>query len=537
MEPVSVRKKRSAGGRPSVPKPKKLNVVASAPSDPVGVTPGFNLGGRRGSVQTGNFKKVVKKVAALYQPGDLNNMPCWVFVIKSRSCEWIRFFDSSLSVIVHGTIENEKYSEATKKDEPRRAAFQARRKKPHLFLDPTCQGTAFVRAVEVSVNNVPVKSNLFNTHLLHYTRANRIFCGRPSTYFRYASDTVVNAVPDVEDPDTVLSSSMWEATRPFHYRNYRSTIGNRVPVYLDGIWPFDTKCKTLETLDREREAPMYFPPDTTIEIKMHLQPGYAGIFMPPFDSFAEYRTTRSPVTAEAKEEYTSKTMEFQDVVLEYESAELTEREHLRMLSVFNTSGKVAHYDFDIVKSQHCTLIANQSYTENVFQIQPFCRLVFVFFQPYFATTYTPETYKPISGFSQFPEHCTKLRALFAGEPLVAEEFRAFGTRAENHQISKKIYVDYLKDRGIWRSFEEMFPGKDGREALNQLLVFDLKKYMSAKTEHLSIQCEFGARTSPADQQILALTVHPTGRATCRSTPHTSLWEWEFTEKSYDLQRQ
>lgn len=531
-----MRKKRAPAAA-AAPPLKKLHLNASEPSE--GVTPGFNLGGRKGGIQSGNFKKVVKKVAGLYQPGDLSNMPCWVFVIKSRSSEWIKFFDSSLSVVVYGSDPNPEYKEETKtKDTLKRFAWQAREKKPLMFLDPTCQGTAWIRAVEVSVNNVPVKTNMHNSHLLHYTRANRIFCGRPSTYFRYAADTSMGTVTSDKTAEEVLSYAMLEGTRPFHYRNEATTVGNRIPVFLDGIWPFDSKCKTLETLDREKEMSQYFPPDTTIEIRLHLQPPYAGVFHAPADAFTEYWGSDKSTGAELAENVVrAKKIQFQEVALEYESAELTEKEHIRMLSVFNTPGKVAHYDYDVVKSQHCTLLANQSYTENVFQVQPFCRLVFVFFQPYYATTYTEETLRPISGFSQFPANCTKLRATFGGEPLVAEDFRGFGIMRENHQISKKIYVDYLRDRGIWRSFDEMFPSMDARQSLNQLLVFDLKKYMSAKTEHLSIQCEFGSSTSPERQQILLLSVHPTGRATCRSTPKSSLWEWEFTERSFELARQ
>lgn len=541
MEGGSGRKRRSEPGAPAGPKPKKLDVNAPSASEPVGVTPGFNLGGRKGGLQAGNYKKVVKKVAALYQPGDLNTMPCWVFVIKSKNSEWIRFFDSSPSIIVYGKIPNPDYDASVPAAE-RQAEFhalQARDKRPLMYLDPTCQGTAWIKAVEVSVNNVPVKSNLFNSHLLHYTRANRIFSGRPgASYFAFDTDTVLETSSSRTDVAhmTALTRAMYEGTRPFHYRNNVAAVGNRVPIYLDGIWPFDSKCRTLETLDREREMPLYFPPDTTIEIRLHLQPPLAGIFRSPADTHAEY-IARSQPTGEQLREVENFTLEFQEVVMEYESAELTEKEHLSMMASFSSPGKVAHYDYDIVKSQHCTLLANQSYTENVFQVQPFCRLVYIFFQPFFATTYTEGSHRPISGFSQFPASCSKMRVEFGGEALVAEEFLAFGNRSENHQISKKIYVDYLKERGIWRSFEEMFSSRAGRDSINQLLVFDLKRYMSAKTEHLSIQCQFGLNTSPPNQQILVISVHPTGRATCRSTPKSTLWEWEFTEKTYTLSHQ
>jgi hypothetical protein len=53
--------------------------------------------------------------------------------------------------------------------------------------------------------------------------------------------------------------------------------------------------------------------------------------------------------------------------------------------------------------------------------------------------------------------------------------------------------------------------------------------MSDKVELLTIQHEFAnTATSPLKQQVVCLSVHPNGKATCRSGSTQYEWIWEFS---------
>lgn len=103
------------------------------------------------------------------------------------------------------------------------------------------------------------------------------------------------------------------------------------------------------------------------------------------------------------------------------------------------------------------------------------------------------------------------------------------------QMSKRTYFDSLREKNLMRRFEELFPRGGLKKSLNQFLCFDLKAYMSTKTETLTLECDFaGPLASPANRHVLLFSIHPSGEATCRSGgPHRD-WIWEFKEKEYSI---
>jgi hypothetical protein len=119
---------------------------------------------------------------------------------------------------------------------------------------------------------------------------------------------------------------------------------------------------------------------------------------------------------------------------------------------------------------------------------------------------------------------------FAGERnLIRKKFENFGVEGVNNNISKKIYYNYLRqNRMINCSFEKLFPRKEDTFSLVQAFVLDVKHLMSDKTEMLTIQHKFAISTSPGKHQVVCLSVHPNGRATCRSGLSQFEWIWSFT---------
>jgi hypothetical protein len=82
------------------------------------------------------------------------------------------------------------------------------------------------------------------------------------------------------------------------------------------------------------------------------------------------------------------------------------------------------------------------------------------------------------------------------------------------------------------SFGQIFPREKDVYSLVQAFVLDVKDYMSDKVELLTIQHEFANNAnSPAKQQVVCLSVHPNGKATCRSGSTQYEWIWEFSASS------
>jgi hypothetical protein len=113
--------------------------------------------------------------------------------------------------------------------------------------------------------------------------------------------------------------------------------------------------------------------------------------------------------------------------------------------------------------------------------------------------------------------------------LITQKFENFGVEGVNDDISKKIYYNYLRqNRMINVPFDKLFPREEDTFSLVQAFVLDVKHLMSDKTEMLTIQHEFATSTSPGKHQVVCLSVHPNGRATCRSGSSQFEWIWSFT---------
>lgn len=78
------------------------------------------------------------------------------------------------------------------------------------------------------------------------------------------------------------------------------------------------------------------------------------------------------------------------------------------------------------------------------------------------------------------------------------------------------------------SFDDIFSAEPDSQSIVQLLPIDLRHLDSAKTERLTVEMNFATAThSPANTQILVLSVHSNGRAVCSADKDVHDWKWDF----------
>jgi len=494
-------------------------VTVPTPKD----VPEFNLAGRPDQLNKG-IKRTTVEVAEPYHMSNINTESYWHFVIRSSKEEWIRFNTDSISAVLYGTYTNPDYIENSPRAElaSQTLALRAGINAPFMFLDPSVMGTSFVYRVDVAINNQNVPTNsCVGDLLLQYCRCANVFNGRARNYFSLNTDI---KTPTGDDRKS-MSSAMKLATSAFDYISGLTNIGSRIVFHLDGIFPFDTQNKTIESIDRKPERNLVFPPDTEVEIKLHIYRSKSeAIFHNTFETAAYFSST----TRELPRPEGDVKLAFQSVVLEYESTVLEESEHVKSIKRFMDGGK-AVYNYDIVRGQHQALEPDQSTSQNTFYIQPHARLLYVMYLPDWATFVQETTRKPLSGWSRFPEGATRITASFASTSnLVTKVFENFGIYDSNSEISKKIYYEYLKaNRMINCSFNELFPREAGTYSLIQCFVFDVHKQRSDKIEKLTLMHEFASNASPKKIQVVCISVHPNGEAICRMEGGSFKYVWDF----------
>ena len=494
------------------------------------LTPKDNLAGRVDHYIRNilGVKRIQTKTAKPYHQINFTTEPTITFEIRSTKDEFIRFHHDSIQLVYYASYLNPNgnlAAAAGTEQNAQRHSLRASAARPRMFLDPSVMGTGFFYKVEVSVDNVACNTNNdLNNLLIQYVRSARVYNSKPpGPYFATSADF------NYGDP---LGAAMREGMQPFDAPSWNSREGYRMPVYLEGIFPFDLKNRTLESIDHREEPNLYFPPDTCITIKLHAhRTKMESIFHPEIANNLDQYWNRAANVGN----YDALGLRFtiQDAVLNYESVKLHPIQHVDLMKAYRHG--LAQYDYDRVCGQYTPLMGDLSLTENRFQIDPFARLIYVLFLPDYATFTIDALRRPLSGFSRFPEGCSNMSISFASEEnIIHDRLENFGIAGRRVENGKGVYWTNLKNSRITSAaFEQWFPKNAAEYSVIQALVIDLRNTSSQKMETLVLRMEFsGNNRSPQHQQIVVLSVHPTGQLQCSMDNNTGRWIWNFATKTY-----
>jgi len=516
-------------------KPNRLEETANAPSktfvppayNPSPLAPKYNLAGRADSLarSEGGIQDTTVKTINAFKTGDLNNESYFHFQVRSNKHEWISFSRDSVTLVIYGQVKNAAPAQQAGATAEARAEWHALRSQqasPSIALDPDVAGTGFFHRVDVSINGVPVPTTgAIGNLLLQSIRINRIFGkqDRPKHHFNKASQYVWPA------GGAAMSEVMKKATAPFDYSTWDSRTGFRIPVYLDGIIPFDFKCHLLESVDNLPEPNLVFGPDTEIDIKLHTHRNkIEAIFMPEV-TMANY-FSQDDIDNPQKE----CTFTFQQASLTYESELMHPANHTQAINDY-VRGGMGIYEYDIMRGQHQSMPSGSSYVEHKFHIPPWCRMWVMLFLPDHAVFPQEAKKRPLSGFTRFPRYSSRISLGYAGrEGIIAESFENLGYPGVQHTIGMKNLYDYYKSKRLLsQDFDDLFPKDATDTSLIQAFIYDCRTCLSSKTELLHFKCWFGSgHESPAGQQVCVISIHPNGRAVCTS-PAPMIWNWKFEQ--------
>lgn len=485
--------------------------------------PGYNLAGRPLKAERklgGIYEQQIKTVTPIVT-GDLNTTPFLHFVVRANSREWIRLKRNSISALIYGLYPNPSKSGTSGESGADNWSLRPLKGKPCVFFDPSVMGTCLVESVDTMINGVPVTSNHNLNHFLtQYTRLCHVFNHKADVYLAEASKISFDHTSDGHFP-APLRAGM----EPLNYNGWDKTEGKRLPIYMDGIFPFDNICRVREALMNQGHENLFFPPGTQLDIRVNLKRDmWKQLF---FQEHFPFKTKYWSSTA-ITDELPAIKMTLQDVTLAYESNMMEEQMHLTTMAEFKRGSK-GIYHFDVVGVHYQGLLSSQSFTRNEFQIPPKTSMLMIMFQQDHAVFYTPTQKKPTSGFSMFPDHCTEMKVKFNGSSLIAEQLKNLGLRNNHTEISKSVLYDYLKNKRLYGGkFETYFPD-NGDYSLNQVLIFDVEgASMTETTNLLTLEAFFDNTKSPANIQIVVFSIHATGRGEVKLLNQIEgNYEWRF----------
>lgn len=473
-------------------------------------------------------KKKSVKVASPYHTGNLNTESFLHFVIHSNSVEWIRFNKHSLSLVLFMLYPNpNRVAGGNAEQQAENHATRALTGTPQIFIDPDVMGNGFFTRGEIVINNLPVATNSANyDHWLHYCRSNRVFNAKNKDPHFIGDSQFVFAANAAGVAD--LNEAMKKGLRGLDYGTWNSRTGVRIPVYLDGIFPFDLKCEIIQALENRKPEKLYMPPNTHIEIKLYYHRAKIEAMWHGELTMANYFNPAEQIQAPPV-----MTMQIQEAHLTYESVELHPAQQIALMKDFMAPNACGWFDYDIIRSQHQGLTGGVASTDNTFQIMPHARLMIILFLMDWSTFVIENRRRPLTGWSRFPANCSKIKIDYAGnDELVCKSYDRFGVPGEDNQWSKQAWYDYMvENRFTSAKFEDFFPKNANARSFIQAFVFDVRNQMSHQTQLLQLHMEFAAgQVSPTNMQINVLTVHPNGKAVIRNVG-TSMydWEWEYMQ--------
>lgn len=516
------------------------NVVAVPPAPPLfddaPLTQETNMAGFA-DTQARTVLGVANRTVKVGLPSNQNRLTHESFIhfkIRSTNEEHIRFRPDLLTLVIYATYKNKDGDSAksqTAELTASRWALRARDQKPFMYLDPSVGATGFFYKVDTLIDNVPVGSNdCVGNLLLQYTRCCEVFHSKAKNYFRTSADLKVDMIKSLD------GGALQAAVAPFHYGDWNSTRGVRIEAKLRGTFPFDFKNETAAAADNLREPNYYFPPGTTFDFRFHYHPDkFAAVFHPKIaESVDEYNALRGTDPGLGVSDYQELDIRYQivEASLEYDVIQLRHAQQIEYLEKMRHNG-LATYRYDVPRGQHVSLPAKQTYVDLPFTIAPWARMMYVMFLKDWATFSMPNTRRPLSGWSVFPEGCTSLKLVYGGDAdLITSHLDRLGYPGEQIQHGKRVLYNYVTHHRFFNGkFEDLFPADAGTVPLNQVLVADLREQMSSRAETLNVRCSFSdGKTSPENTQVVVLTVHSTGEVTCSHGGGSSHYDWRWEVK-------
>ena len=538
-----IRKSRSSSAAVDASSTTNSNIVAvpAAPPlfDDAPLVTDDNLAGyvdRKARTILG-VKSRVTKMAQPINSSKISQSTYIHFQIRSANDEHIRFRRDSLNLMVFASMKNQtstpipENANQAVKETARRHALNALGAAPFMFIDPSVSATSFFSHVEVLIDNVPINSSFLMGGLwLQYVRACEIFNNKDRPRLRSNKD--LDSAKLSDSTHQVLR----DAVNPFSYGSWDSTVGRRIDANLRGVFPFEFKNEAAASADNLKEPNYTFPPNTTFDFRFHFHSDkFAAVFLPPVaGNMSEYFRKRGVDVGYGVASADKYDIRYQvsGAYLEYESFILRPQHSIEYLELMR-KGLKATYRYDVVRGQHLSLPANQTYVDLAFTISPFARLLYVMFLPDWAVMIMQATRRPLSGFSRFPEKCSNLSMLFAGQqPLITNDFARLGFTGEQHHSSQRVLYHYLMQQRVWSgTFDELFPPASDVLPFNQMLYVDLRENMSSKAENLNIRMTFSeGNSSPSDNQVVVLSVHSTGEVTCHHAGTMGHYDWRWESK-------
>lgn len=404
------------------------------------------------------------------------------------------------------------------------------RGQPVLMLDPDIGGRGFFTRAEVIINDKLVPTNDSLGQLFgQYTRYQAIFQrmygseSKKAHLKNLAEWNYGNA--NLIDPRHVMN----RATQPFANRDNADREGERIEVPMDGIFPFDLKSQIHSAIEGVSAQKLFFPPSTKFEVKLYYQESKMEYLFHNQVTAANYFTDAN---VDAPHQLR---IALQELTMEYISEELHPQTFIDEMKKFRGKN-MGYYEYDIPRAQYQTIAAGASYTENTFQIMPYCRSLVVAFAPSRSLIYQAHLRRPLTGWSTFPANCTKIQVDYAQSSLLGYDLVNFGVRGVHSDSSMLQYYHYLDSLNLTSNLKygDIFPSSaaDADRSLVQYLVFDCRHLMLDKIQLLKIGLSFSnAAQSPADHQIAIISIHPNGRANVVNLAKQGIeWHWDFLQQ-------
>ena len=452
------------------------------------------------------------------------------FMLQTGATEWTHFPKNAISMALVAMARNANYDPAAAVAANRIEYTTCTRAAPAFMMDPDIGARGMFTRVEVIINDklVPTNDSL-NQLFGHYARYQAIFesqegrAAKKKAHFKRLNEFTYVGIAD--------SKIMKRATDPFANRADDDREGQRVFVSMDGIFPFDLKSALHSAIEGVTSQELFFPPSTKFEVKLYYQQSKMEFIFHDQVTAANYYAD-----ANIADDPIQLRLTLKDVAMEYISVELHPAKFIEEMEKFRGKN-MAYYEYDIPRAQYQNIAGNASYAENTFQINPYCRSILIAFHPSRNVLYQPHTKRPLSGWSTYPLGCTRIQVEYAQQSILGYGLNNFGIRGAHSETSMVQYYNYLSKLNLTDNFtyEELFPNndQDANRSLIQYLAFDLRNLMLDKIQLLRVGMEFSrAAQSPADHQIVVISIHPNGRANVTNLSKEGIeWHWEFLQQN------
>jgi hypothetical protein len=370
------------------------------------------------------------------------------------------------------------------------------------YLDPALGGATFFSKCEVLINGYLVEGPVVGDAGFVHQIVNRTWCGQNEQRKKYGR-TIPRISTMIERTyPTAAGSQLSHILAENQFDGQTETRDIVTHFSFDAYWPLCSQSNILRTLQRTDVEGGFLPPETQINIRLHVRSPIDALIERPRISDAHYNEEAREVEAA---DYLTLFPTFKELFIMYDSVTLESVEQLNRIKRMSI-----RYYADVPNISLQQVASGSNHTVNTVTIPRATKALVLLWPVEWQIFFNAGRRKNLCGRFTFPANGKRFRINLKDRDglLIKEGLDDFGVVDAQTSATCRAYHLSLAQKGLYsKPFSSLFPRGPMNldRSYDQIIILDLTPYTIADKTEIEVTVDYENPGSPIKLWLMAMT--------------------------------